>query len=67
VLSERRCGAPYGVAGGAAGQPGQNVLVRDRVEQPVDGKAWLTLRAGDRLRIETPGGGGYGRPGEERS
>jgi len=34
--------------------------VRDGAEQPLPGKVELRLKAGDRLRIETPGGGGYG-------
>lgn len=60
LLTERRIHAPYGLSGGAAGQPGRNVLLRDGTETPLPGKARLSLRAGDRLRIETPGGGGWG-------
>jgi N-methylhydantoinase B/oxoprolinase/acetone carboxylase alpha subunit len=62
VLSDRRVGAPYGAEGGAPGQPGRNTLVRDGVESPLPGKVRLTLAPGDRLRIESPGGGGYGSP-----
>ena len=62
VLSDRRIGAPYGAQGGAAGQPGRNTLIRDGVETPLPGKVRLTLAPGDRLRIESPGGGGYGSP-----
>jgi N-methylhydantoinase B/oxoprolinase/acetone carboxylase alpha subunit len=36
----------------------------DGREEEVAGHATLTLAAGDRLRIETPGGGGYGEPHE---
>ncbi|HET7618390.1 MAG TPA: hydantoinase B/oxoprolinase family protein [Vicinamibacterales bacterium] len=64
VLSERRRSAPYGAHGGQPGQPGRNTTVRDGREEGVPGKAWLTLHAGDRLRIETPGGGGFGAPPE---
>jgi N-methylhydantoinase B/oxoprolinase/acetone carboxylase alpha subunit len=60
LISERRRGAPYGAAGGGPGGRGRNTLIRDGVEQPLPGKVSLQLRAGDRLRIETPGGGGYG-------
>jgi N-methylhydantoinase B/oxoprolinase/acetone carboxylase alpha subunit len=63
LLSERRVGAPYGVRGGGAGASGRNTLIRDGVETPLPGKVELQLRAGDRLRIETPGGGGYGTSG----
>jgi N-methylhydantoinase B/oxoprolinase/acetone carboxylase alpha subunit len=62
VLSDRRIGAPYGAAGGPPGACGRNTLIRDGVETPLPGKVRLTLRAGDRLRIESPGGGGYGAP-----
>jgi N-methylhydantoinase B/oxoprolinase/acetone carboxylase alpha subunit len=62
VLSDRRVGAPYGARGGAPGQPGRNTLIRDGVETVLPGKARRTLAPGDRLRIESPGGGGYGSP-----
>ena len=63
LLSERRLGKPYGAQGGLSGQSGRNTLIRDGQEQPLPGKIELQLRQGDRLRIETPGGGGYGRDG----
>ena len=56
LLSERRARAPFGLAGGAAGKPGCN-LVNGR---DVGGKASFEVAAGDRVRVETPGGGGYG-------
>jgi len=61
VLSDRRRRAPYGAAGGEPGGCGRNTLIRDGQEQSLPGKTHLTLHAGDRLRIETPGGGGYGK------
>jgi N-methylhydantoinase B/oxoprolinase/acetone carboxylase alpha subunit len=64
LLSERRIRPPYGAAGGEPGACGRNTLIRDGVETPLPGKVQLQLRKGDRLRIETPGGGGYGRAGE---
>ena len=60
VLSERRLGRPYGARGGAPGASGRNTLVRDGRITRLPGKFTLRLRPGDRLRIETPGGGGYG-------
>jgi N-methylhydantoinase B/oxoprolinase/acetone carboxylase alpha subunit len=60
VLSERRTRPPYGACGGAPGGCGRNTLIRDGREEGVPGKARLNLKAGDRLRIESPGGGGYG-------
>jgi len=62
VLSERRRGRPYGANGGAPGGVGRNTLIHDGTVQPVAGKTCLQLQPGDRLRIESPGGGGYGVP-----
>ncbi len=56
LLTERRRHAPPGAAGGAAGAPGRNLL--DGADLPP--KASGSLRPGQRLRIETPGGGGFG-------
>ena len=62
VLSERRRGAPYGAQGGSPGQSGVNTVIGANGQRRIGGKATLTLAAGDRLRIETPGGGGFGSP-----
>jgi 5-oxoprolinase (ATP-hydrolysing) len=63
LLCERRATAPWGLAGGAAGLPGRNsVLRRDGRREELPGRVTLELAAGDRLLVETPGGGGYGRP-----
>jgi N-methylhydantoinase B len=56
LLTERRERVPAGAAGGEHGSPGRN-LVNGR---EVPAKATLDLEAGDVVRIETPGGGGYG-------
>jgi len=61
ILSERRRGAPYGARGGKPGGRGKNTLIRQGREETLPGKIQLQLRAGDRLKIETPGGGGYGQ------
>jgi N-methylhydantoinase B len=62
LIAERRRHAPRGAAGGQPGARGRDLL--DGVELP--GKVTRTLRAGQRLRIETPGGGGFGPvPGAE--
>lgn len=60
LLTERRRRGPYGLRGGAEGEPGRNVLVRDGVEEELPGKGTWSLRPGDRIRLETPGGGGWG-------
>ena len=56
LITERRRHAPPGAADGEPGRPGRNLLNGD--ERPPKDSG--TLRAGDRLRIETPGGGGHG-------
>jgi N-methylhydantoinase B len=61
LLTERRRFAPYGLAGSQPGQVGRNILIHKGRETELPGKTTLTLQAGDRLRIETPGGGGYGK------
>ncbi len=66
LLTERRIHAPYGLEGGAPGASGRNTLIRaDGAHTVLPGKVRLDLRAGDRLRIESPGGGGFGTPPAE--
>jgi N-methylhydantoinase B/oxoprolinase/acetone carboxylase alpha subunit len=63
ILSERRAVAPFGLAGGLAGAPGRNAVERrDGRVEALPGRARLRLEPGDRLCIETPGGGGFGTP-----
>ena len=56
ILSDRRNKAPFGLDGGHDGAPGQNFVNGKKVS----GKESLDLRKGDVVRIETPGGGGFG-------
>ena len=65
VLSERRRLAPYGLAGGEPGRPGRNILLRSGRKETMPGKFSARLAKGDMLRIETPGGGGYGEEGQK--
>jgi N-methylhydantoinase B len=58
LLTERRRHRPWGSASGGPGAAGRNLLNG----QDLPGKVSLTVAAGDRLRIETPGGGGWGEP-----
>jgi N-methylhydantoinase B len=58
LLTERRRHGPKGAEGGEPGAPGHNLLNGEELPP----KALGTLKPGDRLRIETPGGGGNGKP-----
>jgi N-methylhydantoinase B len=62
VLSERRRIAPYGLSGGRPGKPGRNMVIKDGIISERPGKFSEQLKKGETLRIETPGGGGYGEP-----
>jgi N-methylhydantoinase B len=57
LITERRRHAPPGADGGEPGARGRNLLNGEKLPPKVSG----TLARGDRLRIETPGGGGHGR------
>jgi N-methylhydantoinase B len=57
IISERRAHAPQGERGGEPGAPGRNSLNGE----PLPAKVTRDLAAGDLVRIETPGGGGFGR------
>ncbi len=65
ILSERRAFSPYGLHGGGNGVRGYNLLIRsDGRHINLGGKNEIKVYPGDRLRIETPGGGGYGKKAE---
>jgi N-methylhydantoinase B len=64
LLADRRERGPYGLAGGRDGAPGKAVVIReDGSSQELPGKFNVRLRKGERIRIETPGGGGWGAYG----
>jgi N-methylhydantoinase B len=63
LLSDRRKTRPYGLAGGSEGAPGRTTIVRsDGSTEVLPSKCSVRLRRGERIRIETPGGGGWGPP-----
>jgi N-methylhydantoinase B len=59
LIGERRRHGPRGASGGAAGAPGRDLLD----DRPLPGKITATLHPGQRLCVETPGGGGFGDVG----
>lgn len=64
VTQRRGQHAPYGLAEGEAGTTGANTLVREDGQIVVlEGIASVEVEPGDMIRIETPGGGGWGSPG----
>ncbi len=62
LLSDRRKRAPYGLHGGADGEVGRAWIIRhDGREEKLTSKGSWNLEPGDRVRIETPSGGGFGK------
>jgi len=62
IISERRKFAPYGARGGCPGAAGRNILISGKKKRLLPPKVNINPGPGDVLRIETPGGGGWGRP-----
>ena len=60
VIAERREQRPWGLAGGGPGQSGRTVLIKDGAEIELGAKVEVDVAPGDRLRIESPGGGAWG-------
>ena len=61
ILSDRRKTRPYGLEGGNDAAPGRTTIIRkDGSTELLPGKASTRLGRGDRVRVETPGGGGWG-------
>ena len=62
LQSERRRFAPYGLLGGGEGRKGRNYLLQGKRKRALPPKFTIRINPGDAIRIETPGGGGYGSP-----
>jgi 5-oxoprolinase (ATP-hydrolysing) len=61
ILSGNRLNAPPGIAGGEAGKSGSNQLIKNNKETiDLTGTCEINVATGDKLRIKTPGGGGFG-------
>lgn len=72
LLTERRSRAPYGLRGGGEGKVGVNTWIKQsngvtRRRVNLGGKASIRVTPGDRLLLQTPGGGGWGSVGQRVS
>ena len=70
LITERRVSRPWGLAGGGPGAPGENWLLPQGDEakgERLPDKCTIRLKAGDVLRMLTPGGGGWGAPQPDSS
>ena len=65
LLADRRKQAPYGLSGGEVGAVGRDAIIRNGSPVHIASKGSWELHPGDRVRIETPGGGGRGRGGRQ--
>ena len=66
LLGDRRARGPWGLQGGADGKAGAAAVLRnDGSVQELPGKFNVRLQAGERIRIESPGAGGWGEAGED--
>jgi len=61
LLTQHRVEAPFGMNGGSSAQKGRQLLMRGDLEMELDGCASFAVEPGDRVILETPGGGGFGR------
>ncbi|HTB98712.1 MAG TPA: hydantoinase B/oxoprolinase family protein [Terracidiphilus sp.] len=61
LLADRRKLKPWGLQGGEPAASGKSTVVDAGIERELPGKCTLELKSGDRLRIESPGGGGWGK------
>jgi N-methylhydantoinase B len=61
LLADRRKTQPWALAGGDSGAPGQTTIIQNEMEERLPGKCTRELPAGSRIRIESPGGGAWGK------
>ena len=61
MLTERRRFSPYGLMGGEGGKVGENIIISNGEKKKMPSKFNVTLKKGDVIRIETPGGGGFAK------
>jgi 5-oxoprolinase (ATP-hydrolysing) len=61
LLTQHRLERPYGLEGGEPGKAGRQFLITGNGKKPLHGTDSVSVAAGQSIRIETPGGGGFGR------
>ena len=66
IQSERRILQPWGLNHGNNGQSGKNIIIYENKEHALQSKSTVIVPRGTIIRIETPGGGGYGPPPEDK-
>jgi N-methylhydantoinase B len=63
LLADRRDRGPYGLSGAADGEAGRTEIITNQgARETLPGKTSVRLKKGERIRIESPGGGGWGTP-----
>jgi len=67
ILSDRRRNRPYGLSGGEPGKPGRTTLRGAHSTRRLPSKCRFHLKSGERIIVETPGGGGWGRPNQRKT
>jgi N-methylhydantoinase B len=60
LLADRQKRGPYGLHGGADGTPGCVSILHEQTARQIPGKCSVRVAKGDAVRVETPGGGGWG-------
>jgi N-methylhydantoinase B len=65
IQSERRAVGPWGLAGGNSGKVGKNTITLEGRVHTLQAKSTIVAPKGSIIRIETPGGGGWGTPPPE--
>jgi N-methylhydantoinase B len=63
LLADRQKAGPYGLHGGVDGTPGRISILHEGTARKIPGKCSIEAAKGDVIRVETPGGGGWGSPG----
>ena len=64
LLTDRRHGRPYGLSGGMPGRGGRNLVKSNGGWRKLPAKGTISVKAGDVVSVQTPGGGGWGSPVE---